>query len=474
MAGPEIARQPEVVSGGTDAYAGTAGMRRVLPAYISNIDADLGLQIWERMYRDPAAGGAVDTLQDAILDDGIRLQPARTVAGVQRPDPDLEAEAVKAQELMDFVQAALDRLELEDQADTSIEDVARDLLDGLWMGFRVAEVVWEIEGGRLLPGRIKPKPNRNVRFVTDPYGNLVGVVGATVGPEGVVQAPPSQALGSDIEKALLPPERVLRFTHRTRNNDPRGWSVFDRAYNAWHLKVSALPEYFRYLKQFGTPTIVGKTWPNAVHVLDASGETKSPEVILFEQLLQFLNASVLTVPHGTEVDLLFSQGTGEAFRLAEEFMDRQIALAIHGSTRLLLEAEHGSRADGGVAQDVVGLRVRRGKKLLGACLTRFVRRMIELNFPPDVHYLAPSVTLADIERQDQAQMIEACSTAYASGYIHASQLPELHRSQGLPEADYESMDAERQEEADRRRLAAGEFGRFRNPGDPADDGLDEE
>lgn len=281
---------------------------------------------------------------------------------------------------------------------------------------------------------------------------------------------------------MLPRDRFIVFTFEPKDGDPRGQSLLAPAYNPWWLKSQNLPEYFRYLKQFATPMVVGKTPENAGDEpqRDANGvvETNddgtpkmlSPQQALFNSLNAFLGAYIMVAPYGSEIDMVTSQGEGEAFRKAVDLFDRQIVLAIHGSTRLALEAEHGSKADSQTGQDVVGLRIATGKDRLGACLTRdLVRPLILMNYGADALELAPKVTLATVEQQDKAKMIAAYAQAMAAGLIHESQLQAIHADLGMPPADYAAMARDAEDKAMNARLAAGELGKLTHPADPAAD-----
>jgi hypothetical protein len=481
--------QTEYLSSGRDEALFSA-LRSALPHYVDDVTRDFGSNTYERLLTDPAASSAFETYKRAILADGIRVMPAvEPIMPYEKPDAERAAQAVKAGEYAAFIERVIARM------DTDLVDLADELLDGIAFGNKVAEIVTQRgtgeDAGREVIKTIRCKHRTVVGFVVDGHGNLLGLVGNQPGKPALAAGLISGDDMNKPEQGMYPRSKFIIFQHDTQDGDPRGTSALRPAYNAWFVKTHIVPEYYRYLQQFAGGTIVGKTVPadkggqQFVPKTDESGapvlneETgemaqQSAEQALYSALLPWLNASVIVVPGGAEVDIMRSEGDGKAFLEACDYLDRQITLAILGSTRMTLEAKHGSRADSNTAQDVFGLQVAFQKGRLAAVLTRDIIRLLMLiNFGEESLELMPRFELSRVEQQDTAKLLEAYSKAYAAGFIKESQLPALHMQTGLPEADWEAEAQEKAEQRQMQRMAAGDLSKVMDPLGGADDEEDE-
>lgn len=470
----------EHIAGGTDSFL--SNFKRTLPQYVDDITRDYGQDTYERMLTDPAVDSSFSILKDAVLADDIQL-----VCAVEAPEdedgaePGELADHEESETYRAFVQRALDG------AETPILDVAAEMLDGLAFGHKVAEVVLKPgageDSGRLTLRAVKPRPRQNLAFVVDEFYNTLGVAGVMPGEAGAGGPVIASALGEDLGNLpnFVPIDQLLVFRWRPRNGDPRGASILRSAYNPWYMKTKIYPDYFKYLKQFASPSVIGKTAQNGQFqpVIDDQGnvvmegarpKVKDASVALLASLIQFLNSTALVVPHGTEIETLFSQGEGKAFLAAHDFFDRQISMAILKTTRLNQEAEHGSRADSGTAQDVTGTRIQLIRKALQSCLNHLSKLLIRVNFGDDAVRLAPKFSLAGQEAQDWAKELDSVAKAFGSGFIHESQLPLLDQRLGLPARDMEAIALEKAENAHHAALRAGDLSKVMNPAEGAEDG----
>jgi hypothetical protein len=440
----------EFISGGS--LAALAAIRQALPQYCDDVSRDYGGDIYDKMQTDADAGPAFQTLKLAILADGVNIAPAVEMpSDTSNAKPDEIDEAEQAKEYADFIRRCFDG------ADRSISDIADELLDGLAYGNKISEIVLKPgtgeDSGRLVLKAVKGKNWRNVAYVVDPFMEVQGVLGATPEGLGIVQG--CVPLTGDLmtRSDFLPPYKYIAFRNGGKDGDPRGSSVFRSAYNAWFIKTQVIPEYYKYLRQFASPGIIGKTAQNGdglIPVADANGhpvvdENNVPQLIkaeyqLYTALLAWINASVLVVPYGTEIDLLKSEGTGDAFLSANDYFGRQIVQAILGTDGMTMGAKNDSKGAKETGQDVVGLRVSKGKNDLGECLTRgLIRMLILVNFGEEAMKLCPKAILTKAEQQDWAKELDALSKAYGTGFIHESQLQALDTRLGLPPRDMEQV-----------------------------------
>ncbi|GEM_PF-2960389 len=474
----------EFVAGGQ--WAALMAVKQALPRFIDDLTRDFGADLYDRMLTDDTVSSDYETYKLGVVADGVRWEAAVAMPGAwEKADPDKTARAQKAEEYRAFVEACTKDGAMEG---LSLVDVVDDLLDGLAQGHRVAEIVLKptLQDGaaRLVVRALKPKENWATAFVVDEYRNVLGLIGADPKDGGNLQAG-IMALGGDFDASkLYPLEKFLIFQHRMKGGDPRGTSVLRAAYLPWFLKTNVLPDFFKYLKQFASPGIIGKTpveGGGMEPLTDADGkpvrdeegnfELITAQEALYQAMLGWMNATVMAVKGGTEFQFLESQGDGQAFLNACDYFDRQITRAILGTDGMTMAAKHDSQGAKETGQDVVGLRIAFQKGRMASVLTGLGRLLVRVNFGDDETDLAPVAVLAKVEQQDFTKELDSVSKAYASGFIHESQLQALDARLGLPPRDMAAIAREKAEKKDMERLAAGDLRNATNPGlDPAPKG----
>lgn len=418
----------EYVAAGS-AY-GTPGTPRLLPPAVDEIVALHGPRIYLAMNRDPACRAAVMALKLGIVAGGMDLAPAeKPKAGAKSLTPDEQT----SKDMVDYVWRQVERC-------PAFEATTFDLLEACVAGVRLAEFTLEPEAdgpdvGKLGLARLCTKPNDRWRFVVDPYNDVQGIE---------VRSP----AGAAAEAAVYPPEKFVWLSWDPCDGDPRGTSVYAAAFETWNLKLRTWPQLYRYLVQFGSPSLLGTTAPGEADraALDPvsghpTGEVVNAQEFMAGQLVAFQNGSVMVVPAGATVAPIQPAGNGEAFHRAIDLYDRQITHAILGTTSATMEAQHDSRAKGEVGQDVVGLKVERGRKALAECLRGLFRRLIALNFGEDAARLTPLVTFGQSDQQDRPALWGAAGGLKSSGYLGESQVAELDQMIGLPIRDLEADEA---------------------------------
>lgn len=398
----------EYVAGGDGGlgwwYTQASQRLRTLPHCIDDVTADLADDLYDRMMVDPQAGGAVNIFRASILEDGVKL-----TSPVEKDADGYDL----GQEIAATCTTALDEL------DIPVDDVWWNMLDALPFGNKVGELVYRQDGKWLMLRAIKVKPRHATAFVVDQFNNILGLVG----PSGLRS-------GADGQPTLLPLEKFAVLSFRPKDADPRGTSVLRPAYNGWWLKQQTWVEFLKYLTQFASASLVGKTPPGAKAA--NPGDPKPADVML-AQLLGFRNGTAVVLPAGAELDPLFSTGEGQAFHRAFELYGREIVMGVISQTRAILEAEHGSKADSQTSQDILDTLVRQAKKSVQRMIRRDVLRpFVRYNYGEAAVPLAPVVTLGNVEEQDRTPMWNAFAALWKSGALDESQRAEMCRILGLP------------------------------------------
>jgi hypothetical protein len=442
----DVRAQREFVAGGGSGW--WAAPARSLPHPFDDLTTDFGNDIYVEMMRDAQVAAAILVLKASILEDGVMLAPA-----VEDQSDSRYKRAVK---IRDIAVRMLKRL------DQPFDDVLWNMLDGLYLGNKVAEQVfeWQTVGNEelLQLKALKPKPRQLVSFVVDPYMNLIGLIAARPGQA----APPVLVDGSPVSAdIILPPDKFCIFTHRPEDGDPRGTSALRPAYEAWWKKRQLGPEYLHYLSQFASPS-VWATPPEGIErvpemdplgnltdedgaVLDPDDPTQvaeaieplSPQEELLALLLEWRNGYALAVAPGTQVHTVEMIGDGSSFLNAFQLYDSQITKAILTQSLATEEGQHQSRSAASVHQDVLDTLVRQGKQ----SLTRMIYYQILIPWvqrnwgDKAAEELVPVPSLGTTERQDLPALMTACAALMRAAYFAPSQLPAVDELLNLPVRD---------------------------------------
>ncbi|MBL8048127.1 MAG: DUF935 family protein [Chthonomonas sp.] len=411
-------------------------LRGILGPHSTVITPDVA----RRMMLDPIVSGSVRLLQVLILSHTL----ANGFSVVAKDQDDAESVAIA-----EFVQEQINSINF---FAPCLEMVRKMLVEG----YGIAESVFELAGDSLVLRAVKPKSSTLVGFVVDEFGNIKGF---------------RSAKNSD----LIPVEKFWWVSHDGGLEDsPQGASALEPAYNYWYFKTSLLPEWFKFLQQFGTPGLVGRTPDEAQEEpqIDADGNPVTDgdgnelmvtaEQALLRALLAFGNSTALALPHGTEVDFLQSEGDGAAFLAGHSYADRQIATAILGSSRTTLEAEHGSKADSTSGNEVTQAIVAKNRLIIQESIEQcLLKVLVEANFGPGKP--VPRIVLSSSIVANRVEMIKAGVAALQAGMLTIEEVPDFCAMVGLPVPDIEKL-RQAQEDSDMvAKLISGEIGKATNP-----------
>ena len=452
----------EYISGGNDNFV-TPLLVRTLQNAFDDITGDFGDDVYEQMMRDPAVSSSVQTLKTLTM-----AEPLKANCAVEEADAPNYA---KAKEYSDFIQWCLDNPE------RPLVEVLEEMLDALWRGSYVAEVVLRDQEtgkykGKQTLKKLAPKNPKRYWMVVDRFFNLLGIVR-------------KYAFEIDYTKmtfqghALVPRDHIAVMTFWGVGGDPRGGSILRPAYNAWYVRQQAWPAYLKWLVQWATPSLIGTTPEGVggtVPVMDPTGTfplthpdgsmvTESPEAAMLRAMLGFQGGgSAMAIAGGSKMDKIQSTGEGQAFTEGFDMLRREIVLAILRVTRVTLEAKHGSKADSSDAHDILELFCDWIKQHVVAMITRDVVKPLMLNnFGPDSLELMPKISLSGTEKQDISKLGDTIARLFAAGYLHSSQIPGIDALLNLPERDMEAQLREEQDAEDQKRIQAQAMTRLVNP-----------
>jgi hypothetical protein len=378
------------------------------------------------MLLDPQVRSSLVTFVNAVLADGLHVRPRVE----DKDDPDYD----DAKELAEFGEHCLEYPER--PVDLCVTEQL--YVAGGW-GNQLAEVVTEPGSGRWagwdVLGRYKPLPRHAYALVVNGFGTLVGARVLKPGEPALPwQGPAAAADLADV----LPLEKFTLLAWMPEAGDPRGTNLLDPVYRPWWHKRMTQEDSVKFIARFGQPWVFVTPPEGAVAQTPADelgNPTGDPAQSAVDQYVaratEMYSGGVFGGAHGSTFQLVTSTSEGRAFWTKIEACNREITLGILGSTRMTMEAEHGSKADSQTAQDVSGLRVKYAKRLVAVALSGLLYNLVKWNRGKAVaDKLAPRVTLNPTEQQDWS---ERATAAAAIGYaLDASQLPGVDEELGMP------------------------------------------
>jgi hypothetical protein len=380
------------------------------------------------MMLDEMISSSFHMIWQSVLADGIRFESIIPPAEAEEADQDAAgaAEADLAGEIADWAARSTKRLK------RPLEAVVYEMESAMAYRAQLGELVWAVaadgpDKDRWVHDRINTKPRWSWALVTDPYGNVVSVACSV--PE--------------VGLKYLPRDHFAIFTWMPRAGNPAGSTLCRPAFNGYNVKLKAWPDYDLFLSKMAAASIIATTPQGALprREKDANGNEVGPPISPQQDLSNqittlFVNASVVAVPFGTEIEKLEVDGDGTAFTKALDEANNAIATAIIQAPRALREAQHGSKADAQVAQDVTGIVVRMVKSFVAQMVREDILRPgVEANWGPQAARLTPCVVLGDTDHQDLPNNVNALANAARSMLVNVNDkahVRALFRWLGLP------------------------------------------
>lgn len=424
-----------------------------LPRYADDLQQEHGDELYDRMMKDPAVWSVVQMIIETVLQRKVRVEASI--------EDQLSDDYELANELARFAEYNLNNTA------RPLVQILSEMLNAFIYGCCVGEKVGDLKitakyGLKMCLTNIVPLARKNYLFVTDRYGNVVGFV---------IREP-----GRSVPSGYVDPQYVLDrdkfavLSFGVVAGDPRGRSQIRPAYNPWWFKLQTYPRWLKYLQQFSTPSLIIFTPADDgddsfVELKDANGNpviradgttvTMTKEQLALEAGLKFQAGSVMALKGGSQVELVQSDGEGQAFINTIDALNREIMLAIVGNARANLEAKNSSKADSESANDNISRKIDWVQAHVEQMLQRdVVEWLIRMNYPADVaDRLMPKVCLVSTDKEDVASLMSAVATLYSSDYLDDSQIEGTDSMLNLPKRDMVAWLQRRQEQRDMSRQA---------------------
>ncbi len=169
----------------------------------------------------------------------------------------------------------------------NFDNLCRDLLDALIMGYSVSEIVWTVRDGRIVPARVIKRRQRRFVYVQ---------ADENAGPELRLLTRENMLTGVE-----LPDRKFIVHRCNPEDDNPYGTGLGLQLYWPVFFKRKGIISWNKLNDRFGAPTPWGK-YPR-----NAGPKEKST---LFDALRAMSNDGVVMTPEGMQLELLESKLTG--------------------------------------------------------------------------------------------------------------------------------------------------------------------
>ena len=269
---------------------------RIYDDYNHDLQWPRSIDTYDRMRRSDTQVQAIET---------VISQPIRTVRYYVQPADD----SADAHDAADLVERNLLRSEWMSH---TWDDLLRQALTSVMLGFAIFEKVVEEHEGQLVYRKLAPRHPRTLyKWAFDDAGGVNGII-----QQGQVD-------GKFITTDLIPSDKLLRFTYREEFGNPEGFPLCRPMYRDWHFKDAALRIAGIGIERDWVGTPLGKSPAGA-------SEKDRQDFLAGIQKLTTHENSGMVLPNGYELDS-FHGGTksGEitAFIDARDMAMSRCALA---------------------------------------------------------------------------------------------------------------------------------------------------
>lgn len=294
-----------------------------------------GLKIYDELKRDAHAG--------AVL-------AKRKLAVTSRPwDVHAASDRRADKKAAELVEAALDHLRF--------NHLRKRLLEATLKGFAVAEVMWELRDGFVLPANVIARDARRFAF----------------GMDGSLRL---RTASNMIEGEELPSRKFIVHRRGADDDSPYGAGIGGMLFWPVFFKRNGVTFWLTFADKFGSPTAVGK-YPN--------GATPGDQKKLLDALRALSQDAGVIVPDGMLIELLEAQRSGsvDTYEKLVRYMDEQISKAVLGETMSTTAAASGLGSNQAGVQNDVRLEVARddADELDETLNDTLVRWIVEFNMP---------------------------------------------------------------------------------------------
>ncbi|MBQ7503080.1 DUF935 family protein [bacterium] len=215
----------------------------------------------------------------------------------------------------------------------------KSLLEAIWAGFSVLEIVTKVRKGQIWLHSLLPLNQEDVRFkVNTEHGLRHGLI------EEVIQHV------NQSEEVHIPYNKVIHFAsdfigHEASN--PYGRSRLKAIYKNWFLKDRMLQAWGLTLERYGSPLSVVTVQDGSQMVKDENGKEKTEAAHMLDKMQQLRVCSGVVLNEGQRLDIHYSPGgVGKDFEELQTHCNRMIMRGLLLPSLLMDNGDIGSYALG--------------------------------------------------------------------------------------------------------------------------------
>ncbi|GCL64355.1 DUF935 domain-containing protein [Pseudaquabacterium pictum] len=294
-----------------------------------------GLKIYDELKRDAHAGAVLAKRKLAVTSRPWKVEPA--------------SESAIDKQAAELVEKALKHLRF--------NHLCKRLLEATLKGYSVAEVLWEVRDGYVLPARVMARDARRFVFGIDDELRLLTRENMVMGE-------------------AMPPRKFIVHRRGADDDSPYGTGLGGMLFWPVFFKRNGITFWLTFADKFGSPTAVGK-YPN--------GSDKASQAKLLQALSAIAQDAGVIVPDGMVIELLEASRTGsvDTYEKLVRYMDEQISKAVLGETMSTTAAAAGLGSNQAGVQNDVRLEVAKddGDELDETLSDSLVRWIVEYNLP---------------------------------------------------------------------------------------------
>ncbi len=337
---------------------------------------------------DPHVIGELRSLRSGLL-----AYQLRAVANTDAPDTPVQQQA------LELCQSILKR---RPAPGVTWKDRTWTMAEAILRGIRVHEVIWQLDGGQLLPVQLLDRPNRRFRFDHENQLRLL------------TKAQPIEGEETEDYKFLVS-------RHMASTDNPYGQALLSSCFWPYTFKHGGFKLFYQFCERYGLPWPVGK-YP--------AGTPVNEQNELLDALLNMLEAGAAAIPEGNQIDLMTVNHSGE---LVQESLihlcNREMSKALTSQTLSTEMRQVGSNAASKTHREREQGVQEADRAIIESTLNELFADAVQFNFGDDV--IPPLCQLFKEEKKATKERAEIWKTAAEIGNPSREA---FHNEMGIPQA----------------------------------------
>ncbi|MBW5445857.1 DUF935 family protein [Cohnella sp. CFH 77786] len=294
-------------------------------------------------------GKSAEIFEEMKTDAHVWAELTKRKSGVLSKDWDVlpASDDKRDLEIAAFIKETFERL--------NFDQDMRQMLDAVFAGRNIHELIWTEREGRWTIANMKDRPIEYFTFDID--GNLRFLKSL-----------------ADIEGEPVPPGKFLTVVHESGDDhNPYGVALATKCFWAWQFKKHGFKFWAIFMEKYGMPTAVGKYQP---------GTSQADQDRLLDALVSLVQDAAVAIPANSSVDFIEAgDAKGDAHEAFLRFCNAEISKAILGQT-LTTELPTGgsfaaSKTHEGVKDEIIEADA---KMLMSAINTDLIPFLVAFNF----------------------------------------------------------------------------------------------